>query len=530
MLSVCALSACALFSPRSDAPAEGPVGPRIDAEALVLERVLAGEWTPAQLQRWTQSVNQRADGVEPRKVQRAELVTGLLVVARVDALAAPSSSERALNAAAALAPCETVPVDATCFAQRVRDDLRGVPEADAYAALVTWTWGDAPAAATAWTATPETARAAALVTAAIGADALQVQPPGDAGWPVLDALAGRMEVIPSADLVGASIDQNASAGAQALAAVDAGCRPAVTGAWERALSPRSARVCAALDEARLLLPMRVADVQDITLQIARAFDQAPVSTAPPFERVVLVRSTGVEALRRPALVWRDGAAVEDPPPGEQSRLLLAFEGPGMVPVDALVAGRLPSVASALAAFEQAHGTSPGPVSLLVDGNTYFASLRPILWALHEAGYGPMVLHLAAADGSRFAAAPVALVPESEATDTGVYVRQDGYLVSSASDDGLTPPHSVARTGRAPLLELVRYLETILSVDEGASSITLRVDDGTADVGSLMHVLSAIAWRRDTALLYDDLGLLREPPLVYAGVPASVAPGGVRLAF
>ena len=524
------LSACALFSPRATTPSAPAPGPRIASEELRLERVLAREWTAAQLERWTQTVNARADGVEPRRAQRGELVTGLLVAARIDALAAPSSSEWALQAAAALSPCGTLPVDAACFARRVREDFRGIPEAEAYAALVTWAWGATPDAALASAETPETARVAALLTASVGADALAVQPVGDAGWPVLDALAPRTAIADAAALQHAATSDWVAAGSDALAAIDAGCRPALPAPWVEALAPRAARVCATLDAARLRLPIRVDEVQDITLQLARAFDEAPVSTAPPFERVVIVRSTGVEARLRPSLVWRDGVAVEDPPPERQSQALLAFEGPGMVPVDALVAGRLPAVTEALAAFEQATGQTPGPVSLLVDGNTYFASLRPILWALHEAGYGPIVLHLAAADRSRFAAAPVTLVPESDATDTGVYVRQDGYLVSGASDDALAPPHSVSRTGRAPLLELVRYLETVVAADDAAASITLRVDDGTADVGSLMHVLSAIAWRRDTALLYDDLGLLRAEPIVYAGVPAGIAPGGVRLAF
>lgn len=516
MLLACAsLAGCALFARGSDEPPPERA-PAFDPAELSLDTLLAGDFAPSSLAAWRREIQARAE--DPRRVQRAEWTVGLLLAARLDAVAAPQRADVALDAARALTGCTAATLDAGCMRRSVAADLGGVPAGRTWAALVELAWGDAAAVDPAvWSTDAEAARAAALIVASNGADWLAAEPVDPRGAPPFVDEVRRLQQ--------AVEGRAATDAADAMAVIHAGCSASLDGAWASALMPRAARVCGALASARVPLAAMPSSMVDVTLQVPRAFDEAPVSTAWPFDAALVVRSTGVSFRRQQSLVWDGAAAVADPPSPEEE--LLRFEGPGMVAVDDLAAGRLPGLTDALRARVGEDGT---PLSLIVDGNTYYATLRPILWAAADAGFGPLTLHLVSADGERFAAAPVTLVPESVAMESTVRVRQDGYLVQGASEDEMVAPHTISRVGDAPLLELVRYVESLVATEADDVHLTLVVEDGTADVGILAHVLSALAWRRDTALLYDDLGLLRAAPIVYGNVPARLAPGGVRLAY
>jgi len=59
-------------------------------------------------------------------------------------------------------------------------------------------------------------------------------------------------------------------------------------------------------------------------------------------------------------------------------------------------------------------------------------------------------------------------------------------------------------------------------------VLIRVDDGSTDVGILVHMTSAIAWQRDLTDIARDRDLLIAP-LVFDGVtPRALLDGGVQV--
>jgi hypothetical protein len=171
------------------------------------------------------------------------------------------------------------------------------------------------------------------------------------------------------------------------------------------------------------------------------------------------------------------------------------------------------------------------MSVFVDGNTYWGSLQPMLVTLAEHEYESVVFHTWLGAHNTLGVSPLRLLFEAPEASHMVIVRSDGFIVQPWSDDGLADPTVISRAEPESLLALHRWLMRAVS-DEGALAdglpVLLRVDDGSADAGMLIHLTSAIAWQRDLENVSSDRELLEAPLVMHAGVPATLLDGGVRV--
>lgn len=300
---------------------------------------------------------------------------------------------------------------------------------------------------------------------------------------------------------------------------------------------------------------------EATLQIPRAFERRDPTNAErlaqePRLRTLVVRSDGVWLALRPHLRYRPAEADEpghiefaERPlglhwPGER---VLVFEGPGAVVPTDVEDGQVPVLHDRLADTEEllaeqvwvpleehpsriADGGAV-PISLIVDGDTYLTTLEPIVATLDAAGYGPIVFHTWHPELGRLSAAPVQVEAAFEGPAHRVEVRSDGYVVQPWQGDEALPPVLVSRASEEPLVQLYNTFANGIAegrIDPSAPIVVVPADP-TADYGSLVHLVTALAWER-LEVPQTGLELLNTGVMVDGGTPRRLNEAGVVLAW
>ncbi len=300
---------------------------------------------------------------------------------------------------------------------------------------------------------------------------------------------------------------------------------------------------------------------DATLQVPRAFEQQTPTNGDrlaqePRLRTLVVRSDGVWLVLRPHLRYRPAEpgtpghiefaerALELHWPGQR---VLTFDGAGAVAVDDVESGEVPLLATAMGETEarlaeqvwvpvEEHPTRLAeggtvPVSLIVDGDTYLTTIEPIVATLLDAGYGPLVFHTWHPGLGRLSAAPMLVAPSSDTAVHRVEVRSDGYVVHPWGGQEALPPVLISRAGEAPLVQLYQTFFDGIADGRFDPSVPIAVvpADPTADYGSLVHLVTALAWER-IAPAEDDLGLLNTSVALDDGTPRRLNRGGIVLSW
>lgn len=300
---------------------------------------------------------------------------------------------------------------------------------------------------------------------------------------------------------------------------------------------------------------------DANLQIPRAFEQQTPTNGDrlaqePRLRTLVVRSDGVWLVLRPHLRYRPAESgtpghVEFAEralalhwPGQQ---VLTFDGAGAIAVADVESGQVPVLADAMAETETRLAEqvwvpveeSPGrlaeggtvPVSLIVDGDTYLTTIEPLVATLLDAGYGPLVFHTWHPTLGRLSAAPMLVAPSNDSAVHRVEVRSDGYVVQPWGGEEALPPVLVSRASEAPLVQLYRTFFEGIAEGRFDPSVPIEVvpADPTADYGSLVHLVTALAWER-VAAAEDDLSLLNSSVALDDGTPRRLNRGGVVLSW
>ncbi len=291
--------------------------------------------------------------------------------------------------------------------------------------------------------------------------------------------------------------------------------------------------------------------RDLRLDLPRAFEETGVAEAailatPPRLRMALVRSDGVWLALRPHL-----QLVLDPTGSSQVLVYaeaesgyhvpgvsaLPFERPGAIAGADLTESGVPRLHDALVVLEQAVQSMPWvspeereasarALSVLVDGDTYFSSLEPVVMTASAAGYAPILLHTWHAGHAELTALPVRVGEALPVDGLRLTVREDGYVLQRA--DGTGDSVLVSRVTEGSLVTLHR---AALGMLEGLATPTLavQIDDGTADFGILANLVSAMAYARPLTDAMSDIALLRAVPEFAEGAPALLFPAGIFVA-
>ena len=309
-----------------------------------------------------------------------------------------------------------------------------------------------------------------------------------------------------------------------------------------------ARVAAAAVPLELSAQFILEDPQLVPPRSFMSLEPATGGLGFTFRRILVIRTTGVRAVLQPHAAIADGALYV---PGAEDgwlvpgRDVLEFDRPGAIPPDAIVDDSAPSVEDAFAELEllladaewmpieerRGVGVSVG-VSVISDGDTYYATMRPLLRALWNMDYGPIALHTLNEETGALDAVAVRLVEGVAMLDNVVTVREDGYLVTGYDPENLRTPTTVSRIAPGALVSLhnaiIEGFESgVLDPDQ---PLTVQVDDNSIDYGVLAHMLAAISFRRDLDGVTTDLELLRAPVVFEDEMPQVLAPRGLRLAL
>jgi hypothetical protein len=219
-----------------------------------------------------------------------------------------------------------------------------------------------------------------------------------------------------------------------------------------------------------------------------------------------------------------------------------MERAGALPTSMVVEGHVEPLADALAAWEAAaapqiwvpaderHDAAP-EVSLFVDGGVYLATLVPIVATLEAAGYGRPLIHAWHTAMQRPVVLPLrvaATVPDDAHL---IVVRSDGFLVQPWDPERMDSGDVVTRLESDPLLRLHRLVREQRQSGrlDPERRIAVRVDDLSTDLGTLAHVLLALAWERDLEAIETDAQLLAAPLLRDAGSVRELAGHGITVA-
>ena len=380
---------------------------------------------------------------------------------------------------------------------------------------------------------------------------------GFASWSRYGGAA--IEVPPSSDcpdvLVELGLDSAANrevaAGLQALIAaadaVDALDTP-LAGAVRDVAADLRARTLAAAVPLELPLSLVAGDARLVPPRSFQTVDTSPTAGLGfTFRRVVIVRTTGVRVLLHPHLELDEtgfsvfGASDGWSLPGSD---VLAFDGPGAIPPEAIEGDSVPVVESAFSGIEtllapatwlpveetRRDSGSVG-ISVIADGDTYYATLRPILTALWTQGYGPIALHTFDPLAERLDAVAVRLVEGVAVHDNVITVREDGYLVSGYDPENLRTPTTISRVAPGALAAL--HNAVLEGFEDGTldpdQPLTVQVDDNSVDYGVLAHLLAAVSFAREGSMS-TDLELLSAPIVEDDGLPQVLAPRGLRLSL
>ncbi|MFT4704234.1 MAG: hypothetical protein ACI81R_001930 [Bradymonadia bacterium] len=524
---------CALFQPPVPG-ADAAARVAVPSRALVLADVVAGNWSRGELRALGQRLDDRTPDAD--SALRAEVVTALLVLARLEAERRPGEASASIDRASALTGCAGVPLDLECFQARVGRDLSGHSESANANTVMRAAWSEAPPGLAALANSESSWRLAAralVVRRIVGAARSQVLLQSDAdsalALAAAESLAGDAGTRNPSGTLSPWREGPAGAVADAAAALGVAVQfselSIAGGAFADSLhADREALAAVSLRGA-----LRPSDLTSIALRPPRMFGECDAGAVAPSSIVLLLRSSGVYLPGRPSLsIERDGRTLTVVATEVPQTQLLAFDGPGRLPVDALDGAMLPALRDALAERD-AEGQ---PISIVVDGNVYFSTLRAVLHTLAQLDIARPRLLGVAENRDLFVSVPIDVSTALEPVHHALMMRSDGYFVRPYDETGLGEQHSITLTAEAPLLEVARLLEDLFDSGRarGDLSLTVIVDDPTADVGVLFHLLDAIVWRRDLVMVDDDLSFLRAAPSRVDGVPRALVPAGVRLSY
>lgn len=261
-------------------------------------------------------------------------------------------------------------------------------------------------------------------------------------------------------------------------------------------------------------------------------------------RVLLLRSDGISAVPRPAVVVRNtvpATAALSPWTGAWATSVpsqLRFDGVGAVGAESLVDDRIPAVGDYLSVLEtillQADilppdqtlsEVVPTPLAAIADGAVYASTLLAALRTAQDHGYAPQ-LHIA--QGGSLRTVRLLVTDDLDSPAHELIIRIDGYSLTAFDPQALAVPQVFSRTSPDCLLALVRALDAARQGGQWDPALPLRVrvEDGSLDWGVLAHLLDAVSWRRDTTGVADDVALQHAPALVELGVPQALWPAGV----
>ena len=325
----------------------------------------------------------------------------------------------------------------------------------------------------------------------------------------------------------------------------------VSGSASQSLLPAASK--ASLERHRADLS-RLAAVAAPVLDLTDATLQLPVmlvpgaGEAPPAEtmrlRTVAVRSTGVQVALAQIQVACDavgGSCRADEQLGFAwpGRWATRFEGEGAISPDAIEGEGVPALTAAMEELDRAVATAPwatveqqrGPggvlegVSVVADGNLYYGSFQPVVRTLLAGGWSPVVLHTLTGKEGRLSAAPIRFVEKAPEGTGRILIRTDGYIIEPALGTD-AKSEMVPWTAQGSLLRLYRFFEAARSGAAAQKPWVIQVDDAATDVGILVHLVSAISYRRTLdASGRRDRSLLESPLVLRDGLPEPLWPGG-----
>ena len=261
-------------------------------------------------------------------------------------------------------------------------------------------------------------------------------------------------------------------------------------------------------------------------------------------RTVAIRSNGVQvslapvevACDAPAGVCRADEALGLAWPGTWAT---RFEGEGAISPEAIDGDSVPALASTMEAVDRAIASAPWAsveqqpspegvlegVSVVADGNLYYGSFQPIVHTLLAGGWSPVVLHAFAGSEGPLSAAPIRFVDKAPDGTGRILIRTDGYIIESALGTD-AKSEMIPWTAPGALLRVYRFFEAARTGAAAAQPWVIQVDDAATDVGILVHLVSAISYRRQIASNAGrDRALLESPLVLRDGLPEPLWPGG-----
>lgn len=267
-------------------------------------------------------------------------------------------------------------------------------------------------------------------------------------------------------------------------------------------------------------------------------------TEPMRLRTVAIRSTGVQVALAQVEVACDapgGSCRADEQLGFAwpGRWVTRFEGEGAISPDAIEGDEVPALTAAMDELDRAVATAPWAtveqqrgsggvlegVSVVADGNLYYGSFQPIVRTLLAGGWSPVVLHTLTGKEGRLSAAPIRFVEKAPEGTGRILIRTDGYIIEPALGTD-AKSEMVPWTAAGSLLRLYRFFEAARSGAAAQKPWVIQVDDAATDVGILVHLVSAISYRRTLdGEGRRDRSLLEAPLVLRDGLPEPLWPGG-----
>lgn len=261
-------------------------------------------------------------------------------------------------------------------------------------------------------------------------------------------------------------------------------------------------------------------------------------------RTVLIRSTGVDVAVPKVEVACDGpddlcvapAAAAFAWPG---RTATRFEGEGAISPDAIEGESVPALAATMDEVDSLLRGAPwlsveqqsSPdgvlegVSVVADGNLYYGSFQPIVHTLLAGGWSPVVLHALAGRDGALSAAPIRFVEKAPEGTGRILIRTDGYILEAPLGTD-AKSEMIPWTAPGSLLRVYRFFDAGRTSEAGGRPWVIQVDDAATDIGILVHLVSAIAYRRQVpGDASRDKSLLEAPLSMRDGLPEPLWPGG-----
>jgi hypothetical protein len=224
-------------------------------------------------------------------------------------------------------------------------------------------------------------------------------------------------------------------------------------------------------------------------------------------------------LSTPQLEWAD-RALGYGWPGES---VASMERAGAIAPDAVVDGAIPALAEALGRLderlreqvwvppEEVPDARPD-VSLFVDGGVYLSTLVPIVETLRQAGFDRALVHAWHDELQRPVILPLRIAATVGDDTHLLVVRADGFVLQPWDPARMDAGEVISRLDGDGLVRLHQLLVTSRASGriDPARRLAVRVDDLSTDLGTLSHVVLALAWERDVEGVTTDAQLLAAP--------------------